>query len=322
MGIDDRLEIDSGAEISSQELLGLDELLERSRQGSPADDLRELRAFLVRMPMLGPYNAALVQVQRPGAHYVADRATWAREFHRRVLPGARPLIILRPFAPVDLVYDIADTDGAPVPDRALHPFRLDGEVTEQGLAAFTALLPREGILYREEELGSQQAGSVQAVEPPLLRGTGPRAIAIRHCVVVGTHLDPTARLVTVFHELAHVFARHVDHHTRTGVRPARPLSRRSQEFEAEIAAWLVAARLGIESPAGEYLAGYVDEDGSVPPYSLQAVVSAAGRIESVAGGLEKLARLAGLGREEAPHGPAPQQGALDLDLLTPPEPER
>lgn len=313
MGIDDDLDPGEGTALSPQELLGLDELLEQSQRGSEADDLRELRAFLTRLPMLGPYNAALVQLQRPGAHYVAARSVWARDFDRHVLPGARPLIILRPFGPVDLVYDIADTDGSPVPGNALEPFRLDGPITEDGLTAFTSLLPKEGILYREQEFGSQLAGCVEPIDPPLMRQGARRPVPLQHTVVVSSLLDPTARLVTVFHELAHVFARHVDHRTANSVRPARPLDRRSREFEAEVVAWLIAARLGIESPAGEYLTGYVQADGSVPPFSLQAVVSAAGRIETLAGGLAQLSRLLGTGRPHAAdEGEGPRQEMLDL----------
>ena len=314
MGIDDDLDPGEGTALSSQELLGLDELLEQSRRGSEADGLRELRAFLTRLPMLGPYNAALVQLQRPGAHYVASRSVWAREFHRHVLPGARPLIILRPFGPVDLVYDIADTDGQPVPEGALAPFRIDGPITEEGLTAFTSLLPKAGVLYREEAVGSQLAGTVEPIDPPLTREGARRSVPLRHAVVVSSQLDPTARLVTAFHELGHVFARHLDHRTESTVRPGRPLDLRSREFEAEIVAWLLAARLGIDSPAGEYLAGYVEADGTVPPFSLQAVVSAAGRIESMAGGLAQLARLLRTGQTitgSPAHGP--HQEELDLD---------
>lgn len=314
MGIDDHLDLPGGSALSPQELLGLDELLEQSRRGTGAEELQELRSFLVRLPMLGPYNAALVQLQRPGAHYVAARTVWARDFDRRVLPGARPLIVLRPFGPVDLVYDIADTDGRPVPGSVLEPFRLDGPITEDGLSAFTSLLPKEGILYREQEFGSQLAGTVEPIDPPLVREGARRPVPLRHTVVVSSVLDPTARAVTVFHELAHVFARHLDHHTENAVRPARPLDRRSREFEAELVAWLIAARLGIDSPAGEYLAGYVEADGSVPPFSLQAVVSAAGRIEAIAGGLAHLARLLGTGMPTATDaGDEPRQEMLDLE---------
>jgi hypothetical protein len=44
-----------------------------------------------------------------------------------------------------------------------------------------------------------------------------------------------------------------------------------REFEAESVCYLVSARLGIENPSAEYLAGYVRNYETTPPISLDAV---------------------------------------------------
>lgn len=295
------------------ELPGLDALYAAAVAGRPSDELEGLRTVLCRLPMLGPYNAMLVELQRPGARYVATAWTWRQEFARGLRTGSRPLVILKPFGPVEFVYDVADTDGAPLPRAVLDPFRASGPVTEEGLAAFVQKLPGQSISYREAPFGSAQAGSTQTVgswDPT----RAPRRGEIRYAITVNQAMGPAARLATVFHELGHIYCGHL-----TGASPQRfqyrQLSSQSREFEAEIVSWLECGRLRIDSPAGPYLHGYLTEDGSMPPISVEAVVHALGKVEAIGGGLRRLA--ATVARPSA--GPAleePRQDMLDFGEQT------
>ena len=58
-------------------------------------------------------------------------------------------------------------------------------------------------------------------------------------------------------------------------------SKRQDEFEAESVTWLVCARTGIQNPSAEYLAGYLGSNEEVPEISLDAVLKAAGYIETM-----------------------------------------
>jgi hypothetical protein len=53
----------------------------------------------------------LLHLQKPGLRFVASKLDWKRRFNRTITEGARPLLILWPFAPVALVYDVDDTEG-------------------------------------------------------------------------------------------------------------------------------------------------------------------------------------------------------------------
>lgn len=311
-----------GPSLRGPELPGLDDLFDAARREGPAEQLRTLRDVLVRLPMLGAFNASLVHAQLPGAHYVATRAQWRRDFSREVRPGARPLVVLRPYAPVDFVFDVSQTDGRPLPDGILAPFRARGPVTAEGVAWFEGLLPRNGVAVANTEMGSAGAGEVQLLVPPdryeLASG---RTVPQHRIVLVNAALDPAARLVTLFHELGHILCEHLPHPDdiaadRKQMRDLAGVGHRQREFEAECVAWLLCERLGIESPAGEYLHGYLEPDGSVPPISVHAVVRAVNAIESWARGLETLARrVAG---DPAPVGGDevhPQQGAFDFAAL-------
>lgn len=74
-------------------------------------EYRELLDFLRRFPALSPYNAMLIHVQRPGCRCLLTASKWWKLYQRKVRPGARPLVILRPFGPVAFVFDVSDTEG-------------------------------------------------------------------------------------------------------------------------------------------------------------------------------------------------------------------
>jgi hypothetical protein len=289
--------------------------------------------------MVGLYNASLVNAQRRGAVYVAKESTWWREFGRTLRASARPIVILRPFGPVDFVYDVADTKGPPLPGGLLEPFRATGAITEQGVRAFTSLLPQHGILFEESTDesdpadGDRTAGSSHALPQGSTVLFAGKAIEIEYRVVVDAGLDPHAKLVTILRELGHVFCHHEQAPEVRSKRRGPLPDARGREFEADVVAWLLCARLGIESPAGEFLDGYVAEDGSIPEFSLNTVVGAAGRIESLVGGLEHLAHLVtstdfgssadldgasgtsvDAGGSGFPPAPEPAQGAFDFEF--------
>src|SRR5213082_538223 len=93
----------------------LDHLLEDSKLYTKSEDFKDLLDFVVRLRNFAPFNAMLLQVQKPGLTYAASAADWRLRFGRKPKEGARPLLILWPFAPVALVYDVMDTEGEDLP---------------------------------------------------------------------------------------------------------------------------------------------------------------------------------------------------------------
>ena len=58
------------------------------------------------------------------------------------------------------------------------------------------------------------------------------------------------------------------------------LSKNSVEFEAETVCWLVCERLGIKNPSAEYLRDYLENNNEIPNISVDAIMKAAGIVES------------------------------------------
>ena len=76
----------------------LDQLLLDSKLYKNGKDYQALLDFVVSLRGFAPFNAMLLQVQKPGLSYAASERDWFERHKRSIKPDARPLIILWPFA--------------------------------------------------------------------------------------------------------------------------------------------------------------------------------------------------------------------------------
>ena len=84
----------------------------------------------------------------PGGRQSATRLRHIRESMeacRHVKPGAIPIAILWPFAPVRWVYDLGDTYGKDVPPHDTDPFKVRGAVPGASRSHTTATADRLGV---------------------------------------------------------------------------------------------------------------------------------------------------------------------------------
>src|SRR5690625_2059587 len=157
----------------------LDQLLEDSRLYRTSKEYMELLDFVARMRDFAPFNALLLHIQKPGLTHAASAKDWRERFNRRPKLDARPSLILRPFAPVALVYDVQDTEGDLLPPGALL-FRAEGSMTPETRQGFFRLLRAKGIQCEFFDGGDGKAGSIRVVQHPTMK---------QH-----THQKPTLRV--------------------------------------------------------------------------------------------------------------------------------
>ncbi|HEX7070805.1 MAG TPA: hypothetical protein VF190_08360, partial [Rhodothermales bacterium] len=138
----------------------LDRLLSESRLYRTSQDYQDLLDFSVRLRNFAPFNAMLLQVQKPGLHFAASARDWHERFGRRPKENARPLLILWPFGPVALVYDVVDTEGDELPEDVAS-FVARGEIDDVKLHAFIPSLERKNIQWRWIDHGDRNAGSIK-----------------------------------------------------------------------------------------------------------------------------------------------------------------
>ena len=264
---------------------------------------RKLLDFCVHFRRLSPFNAMLLAVQRPGCHFALTANRWQRDYNRVTKTDARPLIIIRPFGPVEYLFDVADTV-AINPDKDRVPEELDGAfkycqtVDGETYSQLMNNLPLWGIKFEEMQTGGRYEGKLQVAEPQDGKVTFfqkqksrvriPASWRAAYTIKTKSGLDSTSKFGTILHELGHLFC----HHVESGYAKKWPdklnrydLTENQKEFEAETIAWLVAHRAGLEIPSSyEYLSGYLDDgaDGkTIPQFDFYTVFQAASEVEKL-----------------------------------------
>ena len=258
----------------------IDALFQHSLQVKGARVFNELLDFIGRFSRISIYNTMLVHVQRPSATVVGTRNQWA-EIGRTVDSQATPIIILMPFGPVQFVYELEDTHGAPVSEDVQDPLRALGNVSRSTWRRSVATAKKSGVKVELVQPNSLHATSA----PAWNQGTHGETQQIseedyRWRVRVNRLLDKDPTFETLALELAHVYCGHQG----SGPKDRWPdrstrLSQHEKELEAQAAAYVVCVRSGISNQCGQYLAAYVTEPElkGISPY---AILCAANRIEA------------------------------------------
>jgi hypothetical protein len=252
----------------------LDQLLTDSRLYTRSSDYKELLDFVVRLRNFAPFNAMLLQVQKPGLSYAASAYDWWERFRRRPKEGARPLVILWPFGPVALVYDVQDTEGQPVPGDVAFFFSR-GEIDEKRISSFEPLLRRKHIEWAWVDAGDRIAGSIRVIT----RSTGGTEAWYR--MTINRNHSPAVQFTTLAHELGHLILGHLGEDRTLSVPGRDRVNQAQREFEAESVAYLVCRRNGVEARSETYLKNYVTNKTTIDQLDLYQVMRAAGQVEAL-----------------------------------------
>jgi hypothetical protein len=255
----------------------LDRLLAESSLYKNGAEFQELLAFVVRMRNFAPFNAMLLQLQKPGLMYAASSLDWLERFNRTLKIGARPLLILWPFAPVALVYDVEDTEGPELP-VGVSPFAAAGEMDDARIDGFLNRLRRQQIEWRFIDAGSGSAGSITVTHRPEAKG-GRSA----YLMLVNRNHGPNVQFATIVHELGHLCLGHLGKDSALSIPDRRGGSHARRELEAESVSYLVCERSGVSSRADTYLSEFVESDMVADDLDLYQITRAAGQVETLLG---------------------------------------
>lgn len=274
-----------------EERRALDDLFRLTRQYSSTKNYHDLLQFIAKFRFYSPFNAMLVHVQMPGATYVAPPHRWLHDYHRRIMPGARPLVILQPRGPVMFVFDVSHTEpleGAPpLPRKMTHPFEVRSGKVGDELESTIENAKRDGVRVSLRAAGSQDAGLIRVAQPGGFQDFTVRRVPklqsiplpIFYELLLNSDHSREARFATLAHELGHLFCGHIGSPDPKWWPDRRGLDHVVCEFEAESVCYLVCRRLQIDNPSEEYLSGYVKGNSETPSISLDSVLTTAGLIE-------------------------------------------
>lgn len=253
----------------------LDQLLADSRLYKDSESYRQLLVFVAKLRNVAPFNAMLLQLQKPGITYVASAYDWWTRFGRRPKEEARPLLILWPFGPVATVYDVLDTEGEPLPEDAF-AFPASGTITNAKITSFRGLLASKNIDWTWVDTGDASAGQVSVIE----YGDG-KDIANRYRIFVNRNHDMATQFTTIAHELGHLFLGHLGPDSKLDVPKRRPMNHAEIELEAESVAYLVCERNDVHSKSEIYLSNFVKSDTNAEKIDLYQIMRAAGQVETI-----------------------------------------
>lgn len=258
----------------------LDQLLTDSKVYRTTASFKSLLESIVRMRNVAPFNAMLLQLQKPGLTYAASAYDWKERFGRRVKDDSRPLLILWPFGPVATVYDILDTYDMQNPDDEGLPEHLTfffsaGEITANQIQSFKSLLRKKKIELRWVDHGDASAGRIEVVDQSEDNKSN------SYLIKINKNHSSAVQFTTLAHELGHLFLGHLGPDSKLNIPKRRAMKYSEVEIEAESVAYLVCERNKVKTNSEAYLSHFVNAGMNVDSLDLYQITRAAGQVEAI-----------------------------------------
>ena len=255
----------------------LDNMLFQAAIYHTSEDYKELLEFVGRMRNFAPFNAMLLQIQKPGLRFAASEADWQERFNRRVKPGSRPLLILWPFCPVAFVYDVENTDGEKLPKDVASAFKANGNMDNDKLSKLFTSLERKNITVYHQDFGDSYAGNIsRGIDGQDKKGS----LILRYQVSLNQNHTSVVQFSTLVHELGHLYLGHLGGNKKLKIPDRANLSHKQQEVEAESVAYLTCKRNGIEVESEKYLSNFVGGK-ELPSIHVYQIMRSVGQIEQL-----------------------------------------
>ena len=272
----------------------IDELQFLVKSYRDSNEFKKMLDFIGSFPYLAPYNAMLVQMQKPGATFVLTGKKWA-EYGRQPKLNGQKLIVLKPFGPVQCVFDYEDTEPIPNATKVMKEADLikkyteslqqaQGDLDKKKMDTLVSNLPVYGIYLDDNFLASNSYGGyIMPYHDQKLKVKIDKdydmEISSNFVISVNKKQSNAAKFHTICHELGHLFCNHQCYDKRK----KRKLTLKEKEFEAETVAWLMCKRHGISNPSEEYLASYAPK-GEIPICSTELIMRAVTESERMVDG--------------------------------------
>ena len=251
----------------------LDQLIADSKLYRTGNDYKELLDFIARMPHLAPFNAMLLQIQKPGLKYAMTAKDWRDRYGVNPKEGARPLIIMWPFGPVGFVFDVIDTDGHGLP-LDVFSFNARGNIGSDSMDRFKVLMKRKDIYWFDVDQGDAHEGLIRVLSRSEENGN-------RYRININKNHPLPTQFATLAHELGHLFLGHLGDDKKLKIKDRRGRPDHIIELEAESVSHIICSRTGIKSRSEPYLSEFLAEDDKDVNLDIYAILVAAGAVESL-----------------------------------------
>lgn len=255
-----------------QKSSSLDQMFHRSDKYHNSQNYIDSLKFIIKTKNLAPFNAWIIKEQNPDVDYVATADEWLTRFNREIKHHARAYVILKPFSPVEFVYDMNDTTGDDLPLDLQANFRAEGVIKDDYVKRILACCDKKGIKVNfNSTLMNRQAGWASH-----------NILNKSKTIVINKSHKKELQFSTLCHELAHLILGHLRIFTHCECKDRSHLSTHAMEVEAESVSWLVCDRLGIKTDAERYLSYHFKSSQDVlNQISIDNILTTAGKIENI-----------------------------------------
>ncbi len=277
----------------------LDALWHNVKTYRQSDKYKAVLNACVRFRHLAPYNAMLVEIQRPSARYVLTEKEWKTKYDRGIKPNARPIIILVPFGPVDFLFEISDTyplnstlfsrTENDILEEIAAPYETKNDVSDRQLYHLIERLSIHGIAIDLAFIaGASYSARIELLKSNSHTITIPigRKYEVKwkadYLLSVNKNAQNGEKFASICHELGHLFCSHLNAPRNWKKWEVRHIPYSAKEFEAESVSWLICELLGIDNPSERYLSNYLSSNGEIPSeVSIERILSATKIIEDI-----------------------------------------
>ncbi len=262
----------------------LDEIFTRTKAYHSGKEYLDLLKFITKFTRYSPLNCYLIHTQNPYTSFVATANQWLKNFGRRVKSDARPILMLALRTPVLFVYDVAETEGAPLPKIVTEPLKTKGKISSTLWDNTLDNCARDLIKVYEKEDKSQGSGTIKVLKKTeLMQISDEEMYAALYAIQINKGLSTNQKYSTLVHELGHLYCGQLGSDKTAWWMDRRDniTTQVQKEIEAESISYLVCRRQKIETTAAEYLADYTKKSIELPDFSLDVILRVAGHIESM-----------------------------------------
>jgi Zn-dependent peptidase ImmA (M78 family) len=261
----------------------VDEVFAASSRFRDSRNVMELLRFIARFPGYSAFNGLLLYTQNSSATYVATARSWKQKFGRQPKFDARPIVILAPMAPILFLFDIQDTEGLPVPSARLRSRGTRNQLPGKVYPNTRHNCELHGIAVYETMLDHGTADTANRITPVLRKQCQDLNLQkdTSYLILIDKAQTLEDKYSSLTHELGHIFCGHlgIDRHAWWPER--EDLNINGEEIEADAAAYLVCARLGLQASSAKHLSNYMEKNHELPVFSLNAVLQSVGYIEEM-----------------------------------------
>ena len=260
---------------------------------SDIEDLLNFVKYFWHQNGYSVFNSILIYAQRPGAVMLATERYWNTVYRRKIKHESTPIVIMKPFGPVEFIYDYSDTYG----EKDLFPCRLTHtdsfDIQEWWTGDLIESLMHTGILYTESNFGTRRGADICILDEPrsyryITNSRNEKVIKTDCCITVNSMSDNGAKFTAILHELGHLFCGHLKRGSYTpknikfSNRVNEKLTENQREHEAEITKNIVCKILGIKLlNTCNYLQSYKNKDGNTPLINYNEIIKAVDKILNI-----------------------------------------